>query len=283
MWLRERLRAPCELLTLVGAFDAMSARLVARAGAEAIYAGGFAATASNAGLPDLGLLSAEEMLAHFERMRRAVPHLPFVADADAGHGGLLNVQRTIARFATIGADAVHVEDQETPKRCGHLDGKRVVARGEAIARVRAAVDEAGTTGPAIIGRSDALAPLGRDEAIRRANAFLDAGAVAVLIDAPRAAADLEAIARQVDGPVCFNAAPTGIGPSPARGRVAELGFAVVIHPIETLLAASEAVWQRAAALVGVPEGLGPPDSGVGFALLNDVLDTPAYQIGRAHV
>jgi 2-methylisocitrate lyase-like PEP mutase family enzyme len=271
-WLQNRLEKSPAFLRLPGAYDALSARVIEMAGAEAVYCGGFACTASSSALPDLGLLSVDAMLAGYARIRRAVPDLPVIVDGDTGHGGLLNVERTIQGLIEIGIDGVHIEDQVMPKRCGHLAGKEVVDRSDAVARVRTAIAVSAQSGLAIIGRTDALGPIGITEAIWRANAFLQLGAAAVLIDAPGSLADLEMIGRQVDGPVIFNAAPTGRGPLPSAADLHALGFAASIHPIEGMLAAATAVWTTTSALLAPGER--PQD--VDWDIINSLLQTDQF-------
>jgi len=223
------------MLIAPGAYDALSAKLIEQSGFEAVYNGGYAAVASGYGAPDLGLLGLAEMTDLYARVRRAVD-LPMIADADAGYGGLLNVARTIEELATIGIDVIQLEDQEHPKQCGHLEGKTVVPFAEAVTRVEIAVDVAGDDGPAILARTDALQEHGVEEALRRANAFLEVGATAILIDAPSSLADVRAIGAGVDGPLVFNGAGTGRGPELSPEQLGELGFAAVVYPIETLYA-----------------------------------------------
>lgn len=256
-WLANRLASSADLLVLRGAYDPLSARLIAASGSEAIYCGGFAATAAQHALPDLGLLGLEDMVSIYARISASCPDLPLIVDGDAGHGGLLNVARMVDQFAKIGVDALHVEDQVSPKRCGHLAGKAVVDRQEALARVRTAVRNAEGKGIDIIARTDAIAVHGFDEAILRANAFLDEGAAAVFIDAPQTQDQIAAIPNRVQGPVLFNAAPTGGPIPPSDHDLAQLGYAIALHPIEALLAASSAVAGHT----------------VGFAEINEILGT----------
>lgn len=238
-WLRERLACD-EILVAPGAHDAVSARLIATAGFEACYCGGYATLASAFGLPDLGLMGLSDMSEIYARLGRATP-LPLIVDADTGYGGPMNVARTVAELKRIGVSAVQLEDQVNPKRCGHTADKEVVSRREAEIRVRVAVDAAGDDGPAIIARTDALAPLGLDEAIERANRFLALGATAAFVDAPRTLEQLAEIARRIEGPTIFNAAGTGKGPVPAVAELQALGFSMVFFPIELLYSAYEAM------------------------------------------
>lgn len=275
-WLQNRLGKQSAFLCLPGAYDALSARVIETAGAEAVYCGGFAFTASSTALPDLGLLSVDAMMAGYAQIRRAVPNLPVIVDGDTGHGGLLNVERTIHHLIEIGIDAVHIEDQAMPKRCGHLAGKEVVSRNDAIARLRTAISVSAHSGLAVIGRTDALGPVGVAEAIWRANTFLQLGAVAVLIDAPGSLADLERIGRQVEGPLVFNAAPTGKGPVPTSADLQAMGFAASIHPIEGLLAAAASIWAMTVSVLGPKALAAQPPPAMDWANINALLRTDEF-------
>src|SRR3954463_4191949 len=179
--LRELLRNP-EPVVAPGAYDAMSARLVEQAGFPAVYMTGFGASASLLGRPDVGLLSFGEMVDQARRLVQAV-HVPVIADADDGYGNHLNVLRTVREYEAAGVAALHIEDQVAPKRCGHMAGKAVIPRGEMVEKVRAAV--AARTGDLLlIARTDARAPHGLEEALARAQAYKDAGADMLFVEAP---------------------------------------------------------------------------------------------------
>lgn len=271
-WFAERIQRTNDILVLIGAYDALSARLVADADCEAVYCGGFSVTASQFALPDLGLLGLSEMTEIYGRLERAVDGKPLIVDGDAGYGGLLNVERLVETCGRLGVDALHLEDQVLPKRCGHLNGKEVVSRDEAVARVSTAVSASGSDGPAIIARTDAIAVLGFEEAIERGNAFLDVGAACIFIDAPTVQNQIEDIPRLIRGPVLFNAAPTGIGPSVTTQELQNFGYACVIHPIELLLASATAVRNELRAL----RGLQSHSSATDFSKINEVLGTKHF-------
>lgn len=271
-WFFDRVRSDEGILVLNGAHDALSARLISRTDAEAVYCGGFAATAAQFALPDIGLLTQTEMVQLYTRMQAACDGKPMIVDADTGHGGLLNVERTVGLLARAGVVAFHIEDQIIPKRCGHLAGKDVVERKDAVARVRTAARCSERTGMGVIARTDAIAVHGFDEAIWRSNAFLDAGAAAVFIDAPEDFAQIKAIPTLVNGPIVFNAAPTG-GPTPPQNmELQDLGYAVVLHPLKTIMAATKAILRE------FPQGgisnTSVPDCS--FAHLNEILGTNEY-------
>lgn len=271
-WFADRVQKTNDILVLMGAYDALSARLIADADCEAVYCGGFSVTASQFALPDLGLLGMTEMTEIYGRLATAVEGKPLIVDGDAGHGGLLNVERLVKTLARLGVDALHLEDQVLPKRCGHLSGKEIVSRDDAVARIRTAVSVSGDAGPAIIARTDAIAVLGFEEAIERGNAFIDVGAACIFIDAPTDQTQIEDIPRLIRGPVLFNAAPTGIGPFFTTQQLQNFGYACVIHPIELLLASVTAVRNEMRALRGERGHC----SATNFSQINEVLGTEHF-------
>jgi len=238
--LRELLAGP-EPVLAPGAYDALSARLVERAGFPAVYMTGFGASASLLGRPDIGLLSFAEMAGHARRLVQAVG-VPVIADADDGYGNPLNVMRTVQEYAAAGVAALHIEDQVAPKRCGHMEGKHVIDAAEMVEKVRAAVEARGDDGPLVIARTDARAIHGLDAAIDRARRFREAGADILFVEAPETEAEIEAVAEAFpDAPLVFNWVEGGKTPQLPVDRIRELGFALVIFPVTTLFAAAQAV------------------------------------------
>jgi 2-methylisocitrate lyase-like PEP mutase family enzyme len=238
--LRELLAAGDPVLA-PGAYDALSARLVEAAGFPAVYMTGFGTTAALLGRPDVGLLGGAEMIDNARRIAAAVD-LPLVADADTGYGNPINVVRTVREYEQAGVAGIHLEDQVTPKRCGHMTGKAVVPAEEMVAKVRAAV--AARTDPdfLLIARTDARAVEGLDSAIERAQAYADAGADALFVEAPVSEDEIAAVATSLAGtPLIFNWAEGGRTPPVPLARLGELGFAMVIFPIGTLLAATAGI------------------------------------------
>ncbi|MEU0797669.1 isocitrate lyase/PEP mutase family protein [Amycolatopsis sp. NPDC005961] len=224
-----------------GAYDALSARLVEAAGFPAVYMTGFGTTASLLGRPDVGLLTMTEMVQAASRIRSAV-EVPVIADADTGYGNALNVIRTVKEYEAAGVAAIHLEDQVAPKRCGHLEGKRVVPAATMVDRVRAAVAARSDPDFLLIARTDARAVEGFDAAIDRARRYRDAGADMLFVEALQSEAEIEQVASTfADTPLLFNWAEGGKTPPLGRERLRELGFRLVICPISTLLAATEAM------------------------------------------
>jgi len=226
-------------LLAIGAFDAFTARMAAPAGFHAVYLGSFAAAASMCGLPDFGLLSATEMADHMRRLSAATP-LPCIADADTGYGNPLNVQRTVRLYEGAGVAAMHIEDQITPKKCGHIAGKQVVPASEMVQKIRAAVAARQDPAFIIIARTDARAVTGLDDAIARCRAYAEAGADALFVDAPETPEEVARVGRELASTgkkLVFNAARTGKTPFLKAAKVGELGFDIMLFPIEPLLAA----------------------------------------------
>ena len=238
--LRELLAGP-EPVLAPGAYDALSARLVERAGFPAVYMTGFGASASLLGRPDVGLLSFDEMAGHARRLAQAVS-VPLIADADDGYGNPLNVMRTVREYAAAGVAALHIEDQVAPKRCGHMEGKDVIDAAEMVEKLRAAVEARGDGELLIIARTDARAVEGLDAALERARRYREAGADALFVEAPETEDEIEAVAAAFpDVPLVFNWVDGGKTPQLPLVRIRELGFALVIYPVTTLFAAARAV------------------------------------------
>lgn len=241
---RRRLRgllADPEPVVAPGAYDALSARLVETAGFPAVYMTGFGTTASLLGRPDVGLLGGAEMIDNARRIAAAVD-VPLISDADTGYGNPINVVRTVREHEQAGVAAIHLEDQVMPKKCGHMTGKSVVPVEEMTAKVRAAV--AARTDPdfLLIARTDARAVEGLDAALSRARAYAEAGADALFVEAPTSEEEIETVARSLpDVPLVFNWAEGGRTPPISLARLRELGFALVIFPVGTLLAATAGI------------------------------------------
>ena len=226
----------------MGVYDALTALLAQEAGAKALYISGFAAAAVSAGVPDVGLISQAEMADHIRRICRAT-RLPVIADADTGYGGVLNAQRTVQLWEEAGAAGLHLEDQVYPKRCGHIAGKEVITAAEMVQKIRGALDARSSADFFIIARTDAVAVTGLADAIARCKAYAAAGADALFVDAPESEEQLRTIHQELKGlgkPLMFNSARTGKSPFLTEQRLRELGFTIVIYPVEAMLAAHAA-------------------------------------------
>ena len=211
-----------------GCYDGLTATLIARAGFSAAYMTG-AGTSIAKGLPDYGLMTMTEMVANAAVVAEA-SGLPVVADADTGYGNELNVTRTVGAFERAGVAAIHLEDQGFPKKCGHLDDKDIIPLGEYLAKIRAAA--AARTDPdfMIIARTDSRAKMGLEEAVRRGNAALEAGADIVFVEAPQTMDELKAVPRDVNGPCLFNYVEGGKTPHIDMDQARAMGFKLAILP-----------------------------------------------------
>jgi 2-methylisocitrate lyase-like PEP mutase family enzyme len=202
---------------------------------------GFGTAASRLSRPDVGLLTLTEMADNARRIAQAV-QIPVIADADTGYGNPINVIRTVQEYEAAGVAAVHIEDQVMPKKCGHMEGKELIAAGEMVAKVEAAVAARRSPSFSIIARTDARAPEGLDAAIERARAYRQAGADVLFVEAPQSVAEIETIASTFnDVPLLFNYAEGGKTPPVSHEQLRRLGFSIVIFPISTLLTATAAI------------------------------------------
>jgi 2-methylisocitrate lyase-like PEP mutase family enzyme len=231
--LRTLLSRPGVIRSL-GAHDAFTARLIEAAGLETVFIGGFGTSASMLGLADVGFLTLTEMADAVRRMASRVS-IPVVADGDTGHGDLHNVVRTVREFEGAGAAGILLEDQVTPKRCGHFQGKQVIPVGEMVLKFRAAVDARRDADFVIVARTDARAVEGLDAAIERVNRYAQAGADVCFIEAPESRAELERIPREVKHPLLVNMLTGGVTPILTVDELGQLGYKIVVCPIESLL------------------------------------------------
>jgi 2-methylisocitrate lyase-like PEP mutase family enzyme len=211
-----------------GAYDGITAKLVEQAGFAAVYMTG-AGTAATNGFPDYGLLTQTEMAANAARLATAVS-VPVIADADTGYGNELNVVRTVRDYERAGVAGLHIEDQGFPKRCGHLDDKEVIALEDWLPKIRAAAASRTDRDFLIIARTDARAVIGFDEAIRRANAALEAGADMAFVEAPQTMEEVEAVPKLVKGPCLLNVVRGGKTPEIEFAKAAAAGYKLTIVP-----------------------------------------------------
>ncbi len=227
-------------IVMPGVYDALSARLAARAGFEAVFVSGFAVSATQLGEPDFGLLTQSELVAVASRICR-VAGSPVIVDADTGYGSVSNVVRTVSELIAAGAAGVFLEDQEWPKRCGHMRGKRVVATAEHVRRIRAAMRARGAHDCVIVARTDARQPEGLEAAIARALAYRDAGADVLFVEAPASVDELREIGRRLPPPLVANMVEGGVTPDLTADELAALGFRLIVYPVAALFAATHAV------------------------------------------
>jgi 2-methylisocitrate lyase-like PEP mutase family enzyme len=236
-----------EAYTMVpGAYDTLTARLVEQAGFEAVYlTGGGYSRAS--GYPDLGLLSLTENAMFIGRTVEAVA-IPVIADADTGYGNAVNVIRTVREYEKTGVAGFHIEDQVSPKKCGHYEGKEVISKAEMVGKIKAAVDTRRDAEMVIIARSDARAIEGLDAAMDRVNAYLEAGADVGFVEAPQTVDELRIVGRSVRGPALVNVFEGGKTPMLNAKELEAMGFRLGIYPSQTHRAAIRAAQRVLAAM-----------------------------------
>ena len=229
-----------QLLVAPGCFDGLSARLVQEAGFETAYLSG-GAVARSMGIPDIGLVTMSESIERAVQVVSAI-NIPIIADADTGYGNAVNLVRSVREFERAGVAAIHIEDQITPKRCGHLDGKEVISQAEMELKLKAAL--AARTDPdfCIIARTDARGVNGFDDAVKRANAFAKLGVDAIFLEAPQSEEELAEIPRRVPNiPLLVNVFKGGKTPMLPKNRLENMGYRIAIYPSETQRAAIHAM------------------------------------------
>lgn len=230
---REKIMAP-------GAYDAWSAKLIENAGFPAVYMTGYGVSASVLGKPDIGLLTLSEMVTSAKNIVASV-NIPVIADADNGYGGSLNVVRTTQEYEQVGVAAIQFEDQVTPKRCGHMEGKEVIPMEEMVAKIKAAVYARKDPDFVIIARTDARAVLGFDEALRRAKAYEAAGADVIFFEAPQSLEEMKTVAKEIKVPLLANMVEKGKTPLTQATELNEIGYSIIIYPVSLLYNATKAI------------------------------------------
>ena len=231
--LRQMLQEP-GIIVAPGAYDCLTAKLIEQAGFPAVYMSGAGTSIARLGYPDLALATMTEMTANAVAISAAV-EVPVIADADTGYGGILNVQRTVRQYLRTGVAAIHLEDQESPKRCGHLEDKRVVPMEDMVQKIRAAGEARGDDDLVIIVRTDALAVTGWDDTIERCQEYVRAGADALFVEALRTPEEAQRVAQIFDVPLLYNFVETGKSPLIPVPELERLGFKMVIFPVSALL------------------------------------------------
>ena len=225
--LRERVNQRNALL-VPGAFNAMSARTIADLGFEAVYLSGAGLTNMYYGLPDLAFISLRDIVEHTSAIRDAV-EIPLIVDIDTGFGNALNVRHTIRALERAGADAVQIEDQTFPKRCGHFSGKDVASTEEMLSKIKSAVDARQDSNFQIIARTDARSKYGFEAAIERAQKFAEAGADILFVEATESMDEVRALTRLLDKPQLMNIVIGGKTPALDQAELAQLGFGIVLY------------------------------------------------------
>jgi len=271
--LRDLLAAP-GIQVMPGCFDALSAKLVADAGFKVTFMSGFAVSAARLGVPDTGLISFGEMLDSLRNCCSAAAGIPLIGDGDTGYGNALNVQRTVVEYARAGAAAVMIEDQVSPKKCGHTRGKEVISREEARLKIRAAVDAKSDADILIMARTDACAVEGFDAALARCHDFEEEGADIIFLEAPTSEDEMRKFCAAMTKPCMANMVPGGKTPVLPDEKLQDIGYKLALYPVMLMSSAISAMQASLAALR--PDANTPPPPAISFADLQKVVGFPAY-------
>ena len=258
-----------------GCYDALSAKLVADAGFKVTFMSGFAVSAARLGLPDTGLISFAEMLDSVRNCANAASKIPLIADGDTGYGNALNVQRTVVEYARAGAAAVMIEDQVSPKKCGHTRGKQVISRDEARMKIRAAVDAAREVDILILARTDARAVDGFDEALNRCRDFEAEGADIIFLEAPETEDEMRRFCEAMTKPCMANMVPGGKTPLLPPKGLGDAGYKLALYPVALMTSAIAAMQSTLAALRQPDASKNLPPS-ISFLELQKVVGFPDY-------
>ena len=224
-----------------GVYDALTAKIAEQVGFEAIFQTGYGTSASLLALPDFGFLSITETVENARRITRAVD-IPLIVDADTGYGNPLTVSKLVNDLQRIGASGIFLEDQVWPKRCGHMMGKEVIHSQEYIQKLRSAIDaKTKDSDFIIVARTDAMAPLGIEEAIKRGKLYKEMGADIVFVEAPRSIEDMKKIADQIDAPLVANMIEEGVTPNLTSAELLEMGYKIALFPLSGLYSSAFAI------------------------------------------
>lgn len=237
--LRDRLTKG-RLVVAPGVFEMVSAKIADRMGFEALYMTGYGTVASYLGLPDAGLATYTDMVNRVSQFTR-ITQTPFICDGDTGYGGLLNVMHTVRGYEAAGACAIQLEDQEFPKKCGHMLGRRVIPTQDMVEKIRVAVQTREDRNFQIIARTDARTTLGLDEALRRAESYARAGADVLFVESPESVQEMEKIAQTFDLPLVANMVEGGRTPVLTFEQLQSIGYGLAIFPATAFLAAGAAM------------------------------------------
>jgi 2-methylisocitrate lyase-like PEP mutase family enzyme len=271
-----KLLADPNVEVMPGCYDALSAKLVAASGFKITFMSGFAVSAARLGLPDTGLISFSEMLDSVRGCVSGAGTIPLIADGDTGYGNALNVQRTVVEYARAGAAAVMIEDQVSPKKCGHTRGKQVISRDEARMKIRAAVDARRETDAdiLILARTDARAVHGFDEALNRCRDFEAEGADIIFFEAPETETEMRRFCEAVQKPCMANMVPGGKTPILPPHELQSIGYKLALYPVVLMSSAITAM--RAALAALKPDGTVPLPPSISFAELQQLVGFPDY-------
>jgi 2,3-dimethylmalate lyase len=259
-----------EIVILPGAHDALTLRLAEQAGFQAVTCGGYSATASLLGAPDVQQLTMTEMAEMYARLCDAT-ELPLFADGDTGYGNTTNVARTVRAYERAGVAGLFIEDQESPKRCGHMEGKRVIPAADMVAKLKAAIDARVDADLILCARTDARAVYGLEDAIARCQLYREAGADLLFVDAPVSVEELRRVCSEIDGPCFANLVEGGKTPILSARQLEAMGFAAVTWPVSASYAIARAVAEVYAALLRDGTTNAVRDRMVDFAAFNSLI------------
>lgn len=271
-----------QLIAAPGIYDMVSMRIADRMGFDALYMTGYGTVASHLGLPDAGLASYTDMLNRVQAMC-GMATTPVVCDADTGYGGLLNVAHTVRGYERAGAAAIQLEDQESPKKCGHTLGRRVIPLEDMVAKIRVAVEARTSSDFLIIARTDARTALGLDEAMRRAEAYGKAGADVLFIESPESEEEMARIGSSFEQPLLINLVESGRTPILPPSVLEEMGFSLAIYPAIGFLAAGQALQAAYGHLLKTGSSIGVPVPLHDFVAFNEMMGFEAvWDFDRRH-
>ena len=257
-----------------GCYDALSAKLVADAGFKVTFMSGFGVSAARLGLPDTGLISFTEMLDSLRNCCNAAAKIPLIGDGDTGYGNALNVRRTVIEYARAGAAAVMIEDQVSPKKCGHTRGKQVISRDEARMKIRAAVEARADADILILARTDARAVDGFEAALARCRDFEEEGADIIFLEAPETEKEMRQFCHAMDRPCMANIVPGGKTPILQPDQLQDIGYKLAVYPVMLLSSAIAAMQATLAALRPGSTATQPPS--ISFTELQHLVGFPEY-------
>jgi len=272
-----------ELIVAPGVFEMFSAKIADRLGFKALYMTGYGISVSYLGQPDAGIATFTDMVNRARTIAEGT-NTPLIADADTGYGGLLNVRHTVRGYEAAGVQAIQIEDQEAPKKCGHTPNRRVVPLQDMVRKIEVAVEARRSDDTLIVARTDARAGLGLDEAIKRAQAYRQAGADVIFVEAPESEAEFERVGREVDAPLLANMVPTGKSPMLSAERLRALGFRIAIYPAAGMAAACAALDHAYRYLLEHGSLIGAPHDAFTMQQLHELSGFPdVWEFERRHV
>lgn len=279
--LRAQLRQP-GLVVAPGVYDMVSLRIAETFGFDALYMTGFGTVASHLGLPDAGLATYTDMVGRVTQMA-GMASTPLIADGDTGYGGLLNVRHTVRGYEAAGAAAIQLEDQEYPKKCGHTPGRRVIPAEDMVRKIKVAVEARQNPDFLIIARTDARSTLGLDEALRRGEAYVRAGADILFVESPESEEEMRRIGQAFDVPLLANMVEGGRTPVLSRAELVDIGYRLAIFPATSLLAAAQAMKNIYGAIQATGSSAGAAQALMPFSEMTQLMGfEDVWAFDRAH-